>query len=103
MNKLADQQMDGMLNQPVSRRGLIKYILLGFSALATAAGTLYPIISYVWPPKQKDSSNAVRVAVASTADLPTGKGQVFSVSNKPVIVINTPDGYVALSGTSKSR
>lgn len=37
-----------------------------------------------------------RVAVAFTADLPAGKGAVYSVNNKPVIVVNTPDGYKAL-------
>jgi cytochrome b6-f complex iron-sulfur subunit len=37
--------------------------------------------------------------VAGTADLPVGSGQVFSVNNKPVIVINTSDGYVALDAT----
>jgi cytochrome b6-f complex iron-sulfur subunit len=99
MSETVNQRMDGMLNQPVGRRGLFKYALLGFSVLATAVGTLYPIISYLWPPKQKGSSGASRVAVATVADLPPGKGQVFSVNNKPVIVINTPDGYAALSAT----
>jgi cytochrome b6-f complex iron-sulfur subunit len=99
MSETVNQRMDGMLNQPVGRRGLFKYALLGFSVLATAVGTLYPIISYLWPPKQKGSSGTGRVAVATRADLPPGKGQVFSVNNKPVIVINTPDGYAALSAT----
>jgi cytochrome b6-f complex iron-sulfur subunit len=97
MTQMADQTNGGMLNQPVSRRGLVKYIALGFSAVATAAGVLTPVVSYLWPPKRGSSEAGGRVAVAATADLPPGKGQVFSVNNKPVIVVNTPDGFKALS------
>lgn len=84
-------------DQAVSRRGLFKYVLLGFSALATAGGVLTPIIAYLWPPKQASAAGGGRVDVAATEDLPAGQGEVFSVNNKPVIVINTPDGYKALS------
>lgn len=88
---------DGMLEQPVSRRGLLKYILLGFSTLATVGGVLTPVIAYLWPPKKGGGESGGRVAVAATADLPVGTGQVFSVNNKPVIVVHTEDGYQALS------
>jgi len=88
-----------VVDRPVSRRGLIKYAALGFSALATAGGVLTPIIAYLWPPKQASAAGGGRVAVAATEDLPVGKGEVFSVNNKPVIVIHTPDGYRALSAT----
>jgi cytochrome b6-f complex iron-sulfur subunit len=96
MNESVDQKTGGGLDQPVSRRGLLKYMLLGFSTVATAGGVLTPIIAYLWPPKQGAAEAGGRVAVAATADLPPGKGQVVSVNNKPVIVINTPDGYKAL-------
>jgi cytochrome b6-f complex iron-sulfur subunit len=97
MSEATNQGMDGMVHQPVGRRGFFKYALLGFSALVAAAGTLYPIISYLWPPKQKGGAGGGRVAVATTTDLPPGKGQVYSVNNKPVIVVSTPEGYKALS------
>ncbi len=97
MSDMADQTQGGMINEPVSRRGVVKYIALGFSALATAAGVLTPIVAYLWPPKRGANEAGGRVAIASTADLPPGKGQVFSVNNKPVIVVNTPDGFSALS------
>lgn len=81
-----------------SRRGFLKYfVLLTFSVLATAAGVLTPIIAYLWPPKQGTSAAGGRVAVASVADLGVGKGAVYSVNNKAVIVIHTADGYSALS------
>jgi cytochrome b6-f complex iron-sulfur subunit len=99
MNETADTKGEGPWNEPVSRRGLIKYALLGFSALATAGGVLTPIIAYLWPPKQASAAGGGAVNVASTADLPEGTGQVFSVYNKPVLVISTADGYKALSAT----
>lgn len=89
----------GRLRDPVSRRGLFKYALLGFSAAATVGGVLYPILAYLWPPEQAGAAGGGPVDVAATADLPPGKGEVFSVNNKPVLVINTPDGYKALSAT----
>ena len=90
---------DRATGQPFSRRGLFKYVLLAFSALATAGGVLTPIIAYLWPPKRASAETGGRVAVASTADLPEGKGEVFSVNNKPVIVIHAPDGFAAVSAT----
>lgn len=97
MSEPTDSRRPGMLDQPVSRRGLIKYALLGFSALATAAGALTPIIAYIWPPRREGDQAGERVAVAATGDLPPGKGAIYSVNNEPVIVINTPDGLKALS------
>lgn len=37
--------------------------------------------------------------MGSTADLSAGKGQVYSVANKPVLVVHTADGFKALSAT----
>jgi cytochrome b6-f complex iron-sulfur subunit len=99
MNETIKEGENGMTDQPVSRRGFLKYLLLGFSTLATAGGVLAPIISYLWPPKVGASEGGGRVAVAATADLPQGKGQVYSVNNKPVLVIHTSEGFRALSAT----
>ena len=100
MSESVSELGNGAAGQPVNRRGFIKYALLGFSGLATAVGVATPIVAYLWPPKQSAGAGGGRVNVASTADLPMGTGGVFSVANKPVIVIHTPDGdYVALSAT----
>ncbi|MGD9048977.1 MAG: Rieske (2Fe-2S) protein [Anaerolineae bacterium] len=100
MNETVNMTEDAPSQDPVSRRGFIKYALLGFSGLATAVGVLTPIVAYLWPPKQGSGGGGERVNVASTADLPTGTGEIYSVANKPVIVIHTPDGdFVALSAT----
>ncbi len=97
MNESVNETEHEGLDCPFSRRGLLKYILLAFSAVATAGGVLTPIIAYLWPPRRGAAEAGERVAVASTADLPPGTGQVFSVNNKPVIVINTEEGLKALS------
>ena len=96
MNETVDTTGKGPLEEPVSRRGLFKYALLGFSALVTAGGVLTPIVAYLWPPKQASAAGGGAVNVASTEDLPSGTGQVFSVYNKPVLVIHTEAGYKAL-------
>jgi cytochrome b6-f complex iron-sulfur subunit len=99
MKEPVDRVGDQPLDQPLSRRGFFKYALLGFSGLATAFGVLTPIIAYLWPPQKSSAASGERVAVATTADLPQGQGAVYSVNNKPVIVIHAPDGYKALSAT----
>lgn len=99
MNDALDAPENEGWQQPLSRRGLFKYILLGFSALATAGGVLTPVIAYLWPPKRSGGQAGGRIAVAATADVPEGQGQVFSVANKPVLVVHTPDGFKALSAT----
>ena len=99
MNDSADRLEDEAPDQVLNRRGFLKYALLGFSGVVAAAGVITPIIAYLWPPKQGSSASGDRVAVASTADLPPGTGTIFSVNNKPVIVINTAGEYIALDAT----
>jgi cytochrome b6-f complex iron-sulfur subunit len=100
MNESVSQIGNGDADQALSRRGFFKYALLAFSGAATTVGVLTPIIAYLWPPKAGAGAGGGRVAIASTADLPPGKGEVFSVNNKPVIVIHQASGdYVALSAT----
>jgi len=97
MEEPVNPMHDREVGQPVSRRGLFKYVLLAFSALATAGGVLTPIIAYLWPPKQASAAGGGRVQIAATEDLPEGTGEVYSVNNKPVLVIHTAEGYRALS------
>jgi cytochrome b6-f complex iron-sulfur subunit len=99
VNDSVDRMEGEAPDRPLNRRGFLKYALLGFSGVVTAAGVLTPIIAFLWPPKQGSGTAGDRVAVASTADLPPDTGAVFSVNNKPVIVVNTADGYKALSAT----
>ena len=97
MSESPDESAQSAFNHPVSRRGFLKYFLLGISTVATAGGVLTPIIAYLWPPKQASAAGGGPVAVGAISDLPVGKGQVYSVANKPVLVIHTEDGFKALS------
>ena len=97
MSEPTEGRREGALDQPITRRGLFKYILLGFSAAATAGGALTPIIAYLWPPRREGGESGNRVAVASTDELPVGTGAVYSVNNKPVLVVHTEEGFRALS------
>jgi cytochrome b6-f complex iron-sulfur subunit len=99
MSESPDESAKSVLDHPVSRRGFLRYLLLGVSATAAAGGVLTPIIAYLWPPKQAAAAGGGPVSVGSTVDLPIGKGQVYSVANKPVLVIHTADGFKALSAT----
>ena len=99
MSEPTNERQGGVMAEPVSRRGFIKYAMLAFSALATAAGVLTPIIAYLWPPARATGQAGGRVAVASAADLPVGRGEVYSVNNKPVIVVHVEEGFKALSAT----
>lgn len=100
MNQPVSTSKDETPKEPLSRRGFLTYAgLLSFSAAATAVGVLTPIIAFLWPPKQGGGTAGGLVAVASTDDLPLGQGQVYSVNNKPVLVMHTDDGYKAVSAT----
>ena len=99
MGESVNRVQDEGSGQSLDRRGFLKYVLVSFSAAATAAGVAIPIVAYLWPPKRAAGTGGGWVAVANTADLPVGKGAVYSVNNKPVLVVHTEDGYHAVSAT----
>lgn len=77
---------------PIGRRRVIQG-LLGFSILSTAAGILTPILAYLWPRDVAQSSGGP-IEVGKVEDFPPGSGQVVSVNDKPVIVVNTKSGGI---------
>jgi len=81
----------GNQGQTTSRRQFIAY-LLGFSAIATLAGVLTPIIGYLWPPTQAAGGGDNQVQVGTALDFPVGQGKVVPVNDKPAIVVNTAQG-----------
>jgi Rieske Fe-S protein len=99
MGESVNRAQDEGAGQSLDRRGFLKYVLVSFAAAATAVGVAIPIVAYLWPPKQAAGTGGGWVAVANTADLPVGQGAVYSVNNKPVLVVHTQDGYHALSAT----
>ncbi len=75
-----------------SRRKFIQ-MLLGFSILSTFAGIIVPIIAYLVPAKSQTGYGGPS-DVGKIEDFPVGSGAVVSVSNKPVMVVNTKTGGV---------
>jgi cytochrome b6-f complex iron-sulfur subunit len=71
----------------VSRRKFIQ-VLLGFSIVSTLAGIIVPIIAYLTPAKSQMGYGGP-TEVGKVEEFPQGSGIVVSVSNKPVIVVNT--------------
>lgn len=66
--------------------------LVGFSVIATAGGILVPVLSYLYPPARKRTSDVGRVLVGTLKDFPPNTGKVLAVDDKPVIIVNTPAG-----------
>ncbi len=89
-------QHDGMTaneKQPgseQSKRDFLKYVL-GGGLVAWAASVLYPIISYLKPPKQAEVEVS-SVKVGKVADIAKDSGTIVRFGSKPVIVIRLPDG-----------
>ncbi|MCL4459862.1 MAG: Rieske 2Fe-2S domain-containing protein [Chloroflexi bacterium] len=79
-----------------TRRNFLR-MALGFSILATLAGLLAPIISFLWPPVRAAGSQGARVLVGTLSELPIGKAKVIPVANKPVIVIHLASGMKGFS------
>ena len=72
-------------------------ILLGFTVFSSLVGVFMPILGYLIPPRRDDGGGGGRVKVGTTEDIPGGQGKVVSMGNKPVIVVNTDQGYKAFS------
>ena len=74
-------------------------VLLGGSLLATLGSVLFPIFSFLKPPKQAEVE--VRsVKVGTLNDIPRDSGTIIRFGNKPVILIRTPDDQLkAFDGT----
>lgn len=72
------------------RRDFLKYIL-GGGVVAFAAVILYPLISYLKPPKVKEVQvSSVKVGKANV--IPNDSGTLFKFGNKPGILIRTASG-----------
>jgi cytochrome b6-f complex iron-sulfur subunit len=74
---------------PHNRRDFLKYLLSG-GLLGFGAVILYPLISYLKPPKQSEVEESV-VLAGKVSDIEKGSGKIIKFGNKPVLVIKTPD------------
>jgi Rieske Fe-S protein len=72
------------------RRDFLKYIL-GGGAVAFAAAILYPLISYLKPPKVIEVQVS-SVKVGKVNEIPNDSGILFKFGNKPGILVRTASG-----------
>lgn len=90
-----------MEEQPKSkseRRDFLKTIFQG-GLLAFLGVTIYPIVSFLKPPKQEEVE-VKSVSVGKLGDFKVGDSKLVRFGNKPVIVILAEEGkYTALSAT----
>jgi Rieske Fe-S protein len=72
------------------KRDFLKY-LLGGGVVMWLGSVLYPIFSYLKPPKQAEVEvTSVRVGLAS--EIEKDSGTIIRFGNKPVILVRLPDG-----------
>lgn len=78
------------------RRSFLKYLLtIGITGFA--ASVVYPVISYLIPPKQREVEVS-SVNAGKIDDFPKDSGKIIKFGNKPVILIRKPNGdFTALS------
>jgi len=85
-----NQSVSDISQTPITRRKFIQF-LLGFSIISTIVGILVPIIAYLLP-KEANAGLGGPVEVGKVEDFPLNMSKVVSVSDKPVIVVNTKAG-----------
>lgn len=73
-----------------SKRDFLKYILSG-GLVALAGSVLYPLVSYLKPPKQGEVEVS-SVKLGKLSEIPNDSGQIIKFGSKPVILIRTADG-----------
>ncbi len=73
-----------------SKRDFLKYIL-GGGVIAWGASVLYPLFTYMRPPKQGEVE-VTSVKVGKLSDIEKDSGTIVRFGNKPVILIRTAAG-----------
>lgn len=82
----------------VGRRKFLN-ILLGGGLLGWLASVLYPVFSYLKPPKVAEA-NVASIKAGSIADFPVNSAKILKFGRKPVILIRTVSGdFRAFSAT----
>ena len=79
-----------------TRRGFLNY-LISFSSIGLLTAILYPIISFLKPPKQTEVE-VTSVLAGKISEIPKEGSKIIRFGNKPVILIRTAeDKLVAFS------
>ena len=88
--EISDQQ-----NKPTSQRSFLK-ILAMTGVTAFSASVLYPVFSFLRPPKQREVAVSM-VSAGKISDLKNVNYKIIRFGNEPVIVIPTNDKFLAFS------
>lgn len=73
-----------------SRRDFLSY-LIGIGVLGWLGGILYPLYSYLKPPKAPEV-DVKNISLGKADALPVNSGKIFKMGNKPGILIKTESG-----------
>jgi len=76
--------------EKVTRRSFLN-LILGFGLIGWMGGLLYPVFSYLNPPKAPEV-DVKNISLGKADDVPVNSGKIFKMGNKPGILIKTADG-----------
>ena len=73
--------------------------LIGGGFVGYLGSALYPMFSYLRPPKVPEANvNSIKAGIAS--EFPLNSGQILKFGRKPVILVKTDNGnFIAFAGT----
>jgi Rieske Fe-S protein len=74
----------------IDRRTFVNY-LLGSALVGWLSTVLYPVISYLKPPKIAEA-NVSMIKAGTVADYPTNSGKIVKFGRKPVLLLRTDSG-----------
>ncbi len=84
-----------LVNKQTNRRSFLK--ILGITGVtAFSASVLYPVFSFLRPPKQREVEVSV-VSAGKIEDLKKENFKIIRFGNEPVIVIPDKNNFIALS------
>lgn len=81
-------------SEPLNERRRFLGICLGFLGSVFAAGVVYPVFSYLLPPRRGKGGEIVKIP---KDDLPAGGMKRFHIQGKPAVVVNSREGFAAFS------
>ncbi|MGW8282084.1 MAG: QcrA and Rieske domain-containing protein [Gemmatimonadota bacterium] len=74
-----------------SRRGFVNW-LLGSSAGAFAVSALYPVVRFIVPPVEAESTTASVTLPFTPAEIAPNEGKPFRFGSRPGLLVRTPTG-----------
>ena len=81
--------LERMPSRP-ERRALLDW-LLGLSGAGALLAVVYPVVAFVFPPRQAKGKSKGAVLAGRVSELPPGSGIVFPLGTTPAILVHTPD------------